>query len=83
MKIVFVVLNRGKGKSFFHGGTLDLLTMAAIVARFAAEKVAEEKSISIETAIDFVCDSIKEAGRVLKNESKQRKGKDAERKDGE
>ena len=66
MKFILGILNGEKGKAFHHGKALDLLTLSTVVVQSTAEKVAEEKGISLEAAVDFVCESVKEASKTLK-----------------
>lgn len=66
MKFILGILNGEKGKVFYHGKTLDLLTLSTVVVQSTAEKVAAEKKISLGAAVEFVCESVKEASKTLK-----------------
>ena len=65
MKFILGILNGEKGRVFHHGKVLDLLTLSTVVVQSTAEKVAEEKGLSLEGAVDFVCESVKEASKTL------------------
>lgn len=66
MKIVFAYIKNQKAKVKAVGKTLDLLTLLTVISKCLAERISEEKGVSLEKAEDIVVDCIKDGMKTIK-----------------
>lgn len=66
MKIIFATLKGEKAKVKVVGKTLNLLTLLVAISKCLAERISEEKRVSIEEAEDIVVDCIKDGIKTIK-----------------
>ena len=66
MKIIFATLKRGNAKVKTAGKTLNLLTLLVAISKYLAERISEEKGVSLEKAEDIVVDCIKDGMKTVK-----------------
>lgn len=66
MGILFAYSKNKKAKVKTIGKTLGLLTLLVAISKCLAERISEEKGISLEKADDIVVDCIKDGIRTVK-----------------
>lgn len=66
MGIVFACLKNKKAKVKAAGKILNLLTLLAAISKCLAERISEEKGVSLEKAEDIVVDCIKDGMKTVK-----------------
>lgn len=66
MKIIFAMIKGEKAKVRAIGKTLNLLTLLIAISKCLAEKISEEKGISLEKAEDIILDCIKDGMETVK-----------------
>ena len=65
MKFIFSVKNKKKGKVFTNGNILEMLTLLTIIFEWVSEKIAEDKDITLNEAMDIVLKGIKDGSKKL------------------
>lgn len=65
MKIIFATLKEEKAKVKAVGKTLNLMTLLVAISKCLAERISEEKGVSLEKAEDIVVDCIKDGMKVI------------------
>lgn len=66
MKIIFATLKGEKAKVKAVGKTLSLLTLLVSISKCLAERISEEKGVSLGEAEDIVVDCIKDGLKTIK-----------------
>lgn len=66
MGFLIYMTKHEKAKLFFRGNTLNILTMASIVCKAAAERIAKEKNIPEHEAMDCVIEGVKKSQELIK-----------------
>lgn len=66
MKIIFATLKGGKAKIKTVGKIFNLLTLLVGISKCLAERISEEKRVSLEKAEDIVVDCIKDGMKTVK-----------------
>lgn len=66
MKIIFATLKGEKAKVKTVGKTLSLLTLLVSISKCLAERISEEKGVSLGEAEDIVVDCIKDGMKTVK-----------------
>lgn len=66
MKIIFATLKGEKAKVKTVGKTLSLLTLLVSISKCLAERISEEKGVSLGEAEDIVVDCIKDGLKTIK-----------------
>lgn len=66
LKIIFATLKGEKAKVKGIGKTLNLMTLLVAISKFLAERISEEKGVSLEKAEDIVVDCIKDGMKTVK-----------------
>lgn len=66
MKIIFAILKGEKAKVKAVGKTLSLLTLLVSISKCLAERISEEKGVSLEKAEDIIVDCIKDGMKTIK-----------------
>lgn len=67
MEIIFAYTKNQKAKIKVIGKTLRLLTLLVAISKYLAERISEEKGVSIEKAEDMVVDCIKDGMETIKH----------------
>lgn len=65
MKIIFATLKGEKAKVKVVGKTLNLLTLLVAISKCLAERISEEKGVSLEKAEDIILDCIKDGMKTI------------------
>lgn len=65
MGIIVAYSKNKKAKIIAVGNTLKLLTLLVSISKYLAEKILEEKGISMEEAENIVVDCIKDGMKVV------------------
>ena len=65
MKFIFSVIRKKKGKVFTNGNILEMLTLLTIIFEWVSEKIAEDKAITLNEAMDIVLKGIKDGSKKL------------------
>lgn len=65
MEIVFAYTKNQKAKVKTTGKTLDLLTLLVAISKCLAERISEEKGISLDEAENIVVDCIKDGIKTI------------------
>ena len=65
MVLLLCIKKKNKAKVFSMGKLLSLLTMATVICQAIAEKVADNKGIELDQAMNFVVDSILESSKDI------------------
>jgi len=65
LKIIFAVLKGEKVKVKAVGKTLSLLTLLVSISKCLAERISEEKGISLTEAENIVVDCIKDGMKTI------------------
>ena len=66
MRIIIAYLSKEKAKVRAVGKTLDLLTLLVSISKVLAERISEEKGVSLEKAENLVVDCIKDGMKTIK-----------------
>lgn len=66
MKIIFATLKGEKAKVKAVGKTLSLLTLLISISKCLAERISEEKGVSLGEAEDIIVDCIKDGLKTIK-----------------
>ncbi len=66
MKIIFAMIKGEKVKVKAIGKTLNLITLLVAISKCLAERISEEKGVSLEKAEDIVVDCIKDGMKTIK-----------------
>lgn len=66
MKLIFAYTKNQKAKVKAVGKMLSLLTLLVAISRCLAERISEEKGVSLEKAEDIVVDCIKDGMKTIK-----------------
>lgn len=66
MKVIFATLKGEKVKVKVVGRILNLLTLLVAISKCLAEKISEEKGVTLEKAEDIVVGSIKDGMKTVK-----------------
>ncbi len=66
MGIIFACSKNKKAKVKAVGKTLNLMTLFVAISKCLAEKISEEKGVSLEKAEDIVVDCIKDGMKTVK-----------------
>lgn len=66
MGIIFACSKNKKAKVKAVGKTLNLMTLFVAISKSLAEKISEEKGVSLEKAEDIVVDCIKDGMKTVK-----------------
>lgn len=66
MEIVFACSKNKKAKVKAVGKTLNLMTLLVAISKCLAERISEEKGVSLEKAEDIVVDCIKDGMKTVK-----------------
>lgn len=67
MKIIFAMIKGEKVKVKAIGKTLNLITLLVAISKCLAERISEEKGVSLEKAEDIVVDCIKDGMKTIKS----------------
>lgn len=65
MKIIFAYTKNQKARVKAVGKTLDLLTLIVAISKCLAERISEEKGVSLEKAEYIVVDCIKDGMKTI------------------
>ncbi len=63
---MFATLKGEKAKAKAAGKTLNLMTLLVAISKCLAERISEEKGVSLEKAEDIVVDCIKDGMKTIK-----------------
>lgn len=66
MGIVFACTKNQKAKVKAIGKTLDLLILLVAISKCLAERISEEKGVSVKEAEDIIVDCIKDGLKTIK-----------------
>lgn len=66
MGIVFAYTKNQKAKVKVVGKTLSLLTLLVSISKCLAERISEEKGVSLGEAEDIIVDCVKDGMKTLK-----------------
>lgn len=66
MGIIFAYTKKQKAKVKAVGKTLDLLVLQVAISKCLAERISEEKGVSLGEAEDIVVDCIKDGLKTMK-----------------
>lgn len=66
MKIIFAYIKNQKAKVKAVGKTLNLLVLQVAISKCLAERISEEKGVSLEEAENIVVDCIKDGMKTVK-----------------
>ena len=65
MGIIITFTKKEKVKVKVAGKTLSLLTLLVAISKYLAERISEEKGVSLEEAKDIVVDCIKDGIKTI------------------
>lgn len=65
MKIIFAYIKNQKAKVKAVGKTLSLLTLLVSISKCLAERISEEKRVSLGEAEDIIVDCIKDGIKTI------------------
>lgn len=65
MKLIFAYAKNQKAKVKAVGKTLSLLTLLVAISKCLAERISEEKGVSLEKAENIVVDCIKDGMKTI------------------
>jgi len=66
LEIIFAYTKNQKAKIKVVGKTLRLLTLLVAISKYLAERISEEKGVSLDKAEDMVVDCIKDGMETIK-----------------
>lgn len=66
MEIVFSYIKNDKAKVKAVGKTLNLLILLVSISKYLAERISEEKQMSLKNAENFVLDCIADGMKIIK-----------------
>lgn len=65
MKIIFAYTKNQKAKVKVAGKTLDLLALLVAISKCLAERISEEKGVSLTEAENIVLDCVKDGMKTI------------------
>lgn len=68
MSFMFYVARKGKAKIYFAGNAVNILTAATVVCKTTAERIAKEKNITMNEAMNFVMQNVVESQDLFTTE---------------
>lgn len=66
MKVIFATLKGEKAKVKTIGKMLNLMTLLVAISKFLAERISEEKGVSMKEAEDIVMRCIQDGMKTVK-----------------